>query len=92
MTFRRTAAIALVGWYLMTPPGAIKGSVWTFSSAAPIRHWKVSDPFDTAADCARAQRSHIDAVSPSGSPDLYAYWLSAQCIATSDPRVKGNEP
>jgi hypothetical protein len=88
MRVHHAAALALVGWYLMVPPGAMKGNVWTFSSNAPIRQWKVSDPFDTAADCARALRRHIDAVNPSGSPDLYAYWLSAQCIATDDPRLK----
>ena len=87
---RHAAALALVGWYLMVPPCAMKGKVWTFSSDAPIHQWKVEDPFDRAADCARAQRFHIDAVNPNGSPNFYAYWLSAQCIATDDLRLKGN--
>jgi hypothetical protein len=72
MNPRHAAALALVGWYLMVPPGAMMkgGKVWTFSSDAPIRQWKVREPFDTAADCARSQRFHIDAVNQSGSPDL----------------------
>jgi hypothetical protein len=44
---RHAAAPALVGWYLMLPPG--------FKSAAQLSKWEVQDSFDTAMECTQGR-------------------------------------
>jgi hypothetical protein len=47
MNLRHAAAFALVGWYLMIPPGS--GS--RVDIDAPLNKWSVFRSFDTAAEC-----------------------------------------
>src|SRR5258708_37339865 len=56
MTVRHGAALALVGWYLMTSPyNSIisRGSVAYFlvHEDAPISKWHIEDSFDSAVAC-----------------------------------------
>jgi hypothetical protein len=45
---RHTTALALVGWYLMTPPLDVGGLP---DDHAPISSWRNEQSFDSAQDC-----------------------------------------
>ena len=53
---RHTAALALVGWYLIVPNPLLDGSPDT---NAPLSAWTQSGLFDRAADCEQANRQLI---------------------------------
>jgi hypothetical protein len=44
---RHAVALALIGWYLMTPP--IIGVVVT--AHAPLRQWRIVKSYDSAGEC-----------------------------------------
>jgi hypothetical protein len=85
MKFRR-AALALVGWYLLTPPlhpcdgdppctyfETRPSSVHLdFNLKAPLRRWRKVGTFATQKECEAGRRA---------SP-------SEQCIVSDDPRLK----
>ncbi len=86
MNPRHAAALALVGWYLLIPPHVHwNGHNVAFSSDAPLRQWKVSQPFDEAWKCDETLMQHV---MECGNCPLLSLWLSAKCIATDDPRLK----
>jgi hypothetical protein len=74
------AALALVGWYLMTPlPGRPELSV---------EKWAHIDSFYTAAECREAGYQHQRERAASTDPvrrNLAGTW---ECIASDDPRLK----
>jgi len=87
---RHTAALALVGWYLMVPiPGndPIPDPVVTFSKWVNIRS------FDSAERCEDGRLGVIE--TGIGGPQLGGYpdWevtkvlLLSQCVASDDPRL-----
>jgi hypothetical protein len=83
---RHAAALAFVGRYLMIPPQLHwVGQHVTFSSDAPLVEWKVAQPFDEAWKC---DQTLMQNVVECGTCPLASLWLSAQCIATDDPRLK----
>jgi hypothetical protein len=87
MNFRDAAAIVLVGWYLMLPPHlGWKGSLPTFSVDAQLGKWKVEGSFDKASECDHELKRRI---MDCGKCPLDSMWLSAQCVSTDDPRLKG---
>ena len=55
MNPRHAAALALVGWYLISPPvfENKKTGDEKILREAPLAHWDVRDSFDTAAECRR---------------------------------------
>jgi hypothetical protein len=58
MKLRHAAALALVGWYLMTPPvTTVKGSdrYYRVLARAAICDWESSQRFDSRADCESAR-------------------------------------
>jgi len=90
MKARHAVSLALVGWYLLMPP--IRG--WQAAGGRgepPLSIWAQDGEFDTAAACERAlqQSLHTD---PDGRPVKRPTieMLSQKCIATDDPRLKGN--
>ncbi len=50
----------------------------------PISKWHEMSPFETLLDCEKAQHELL-VRSRAGSPQA-----GAQCVATDDPRLKGN--
>jgi hypothetical protein len=56
MNLRHAAALALLGWYLITPPVGPDGVV---DLNAPISKWDQKDNFDAAADCDTAVAQRI---------------------------------
>jgi hypothetical protein len=118
MNPRHAAALALVGWYLIRPPGPDNGEP---DFEAPLSRWTYSGSFDSANECERERDSRIDSGERNtheikGTVDalarqqgvvsedrlkslreefgkaqtLWVQYSASQCIATDDPRLKGN--
>jgi hypothetical protein len=111
-----TAALALVGWYLMMPP-ATRGwfsATTTHNDSAPLSQWTTLRSFDTSLECQtylgrddstwqdaetrRFNRFLSERKQSSGKVTPWDQILAerrgemdhARCIATDDPRLKGN--
>ena len=83
MNLRHTAALALVGWYLMVPPIS-RGSA---DFKAPMREWtKVEADSDTEAACGKALRDHTYLVKFGLQIEQIRY---AQCVYEHNPRLMG---
>ena len=94
MKFRHAVALALVGWYLMTPP-RISNWPLSYDTDAPISRWMTLGSFDTAEQCdARktsmeyllVQKDHPE--KGEGQQSVEAFMISAKCVSTDDPRLK----
>jgi hypothetical protein len=92
---RHAAALALVGWYLMYPIQQHQ-----VLPKAPLRNWQREGSFDTEATCKQAMERNIRELQtiprarsfigvPGGDPYLKAA-KNGECIASDDPRLKGN--
>jgi hypothetical protein len=101
MNLRHAAALALVGWYLMMPP---VNSDNTVDLDAPLSKWIVGASFDAANQCETVRamtttpvqwKADIRAAKKAGRLPLTRAEYdkrveAAQCVATDDPRLKGN--
>jgi len=99
MNPRHAAALALVGWYLMTPP---VGNDLQIYSQAPLTEWRVEEAADSSDRCndaklalfnradAEIKQQKHETLDPSLNLPLAAMKvaLAAQCIASDDPRLK----
>jgi hypothetical protein len=94
--YSRTAALALLGWYLMVPP------LNTYlNNPKSFRGWNTQGSYDTARECESAaaqwqqQMRHYrgcDTTSELASQRKncvpFELWLEAyQCVETTDPRL-----
>jgi len=98
MKLRHAAALPLVGWYLMTPPMDAQHNV---RSDLPLGQWAITLSFDSAKEC-EAERSREfdhslkDLTDPANMStdqlirDGWKVELQRKCVATDDPRLKGN--
>jgi hypothetical protein len=92
---RHAATLALVGWYLMVPP---RQTAMIFDTDAPLSKWSVYAGFDNAVTCDKVQASEEHDWKQKSKADpsneiyrsLMKQLLGSQCIATDDPRLKGN--
>jgi hypothetical protein len=103
MNPRHATALALLGWYLMTPPlraGKPMGAD-AIGPEAPLRLCQNMGSFDGAADCYQYMQfvteRHDAGKSADGgnlSADLKAEFQAedshAVCVATDDPNLKDN--
>jgi hypothetical protein len=89
MNLRHAAALALVGWYLMVPPGKSNSGVepdlqW------PLAQWSSLQSFDAAADCERAKKElQLKYMSLSSAHRVTVFEM-ATCVEADDPRLKPN--
>jgi hypothetical protein len=74
---RYATALALVGWYLMTPP-ALPYDPDKVDESAPLSQWDVQTKLDSKSQC-EAERTRL-----TGTP----LGRVAKCIASDDPRLK----
>jgi hypothetical protein len=88
MNLRHATALAFLGWYLMVPHNGPN---------EPISEWYHAGSFDTAERCtALLQWEKTDDYSKQaqGTPiekqEYQNALKDAQCVATDDPRLKGN--
>jgi hypothetical protein len=99
----RATAVALVGWYLMTPPVAsCRGGTFAHPcGATAISKWTIERRFDEAAKCETAKaawhesgmrystrRDHAGPQRLSPEEADFARWLLAECVPNDDPRLK----
>jgi hypothetical protein len=99
---RHAAALALVGWYLMVPPtfenqyGAIQAD-----DSTPVSKWGQQAVYDSAGACNEGKSDYfkqsvlasklVDKTNgPKAGAAIAVAALNAQCIASDDPRLKGN--
>ena len=93
MKLRHVAALALVGWYLMLPPMVGNHT----DTSAPLSSWRMTGSYDAAIDCRKELEDSIrDSYKALKDPHLpftrsaSLQFLDAACVATDDPRLKGN--
>jgi hypothetical protein len=84
---RQAAVIALVGWYLMQP--LIRNGK---AVDLTISQWAHVDSFDTASECRDGayQAAQSAEMRQRKQSNEYLSALSFECIASDDPRLKGN--
>jgi hypothetical protein len=90
MKFRRTAALALVGWYLMVAPQeSFKGHG---CHEEPLGKWKHQATFDTKFECKRAIAKGCGTINQNGEPlGPVGPLCYAQCISSDDPHLKATK-
>lgn len=91
MTLRLASVLMFVGWYLMIAPLSHS----ELDEDAPLSKWKLLDNFNSASECKRAYDADFDYRKlKQRSPTAPEIWLLAvagvHCIASDDPRLKGN--
>lgn len=90
MARRHAAALALLGWYLMTPPLRSPGG--ELEPEAPLSKWRSPHAFDTAKACENAKESFVKSAKREKERDPAAAFsgaiLLSQCIASDDPRLR----
>jgi len=84
MKLHHTAALALLGWYLMMPY-AKPGKILDDTSLA---RWSHVSSFDTAAVCDTAGRNAIERAKKDPDATWLEIALKFECIASDDPRLK----
>jgi hypothetical protein len=89
MNLRRTAALVLVGWYLMVPP-AKSSKTLEADFNAPLGQWSILRSFDAADACEKAKADFQKKSPEPPAGGKVTISLLATCIATDDPRLKGN--
>ncbi len=95
MNLRHAAALALAGWYLMIPP--FSREPLSFKNL-PVSKWSIYRRYNTPDEC-RLARLNISAGLLQDPPadfkqrfgdNFKSIFARAKCIATDDPRLKGN--
>lgn len=94
MKLRHAAALAVVSWYLMTPPRSQ-------GSTPPLKWWNVRGTFNTEAECKDGMKSSpVDPENPyakdsmllkalrEGKLDPGAWPFLAKCVSSDDPQLK----
>ena len=88
MTARHTAALALVGWYLLTPRLGPDGKLQT---DAPYARWYYNGSYDTAAQCEDERDTLATTTKVQGTVEerrkFHKAFAESQCISTDDPRL-----
>ena len=101
MSFRHAAALALVGWYLMSPPVMrIPRMGLRVNPTASMGYWKIRGTYQSLFDCEDAKRAMLTLAEgdPANMPDAFAdlsplimraVTQSSVCISSDDPRLIG---
>src|SRR5208282_3763695 len=91
MNLRHHVTVALVGWYLMMPPGSVE-----IAKKAPLSKWEIFGSYDTSAACsadvtklwlqAGGKFTAAQMANPKTQDELLgARYMAGACIATDDP-------
>ena len=93
---RHTAALALVGWYLLVP--LLVNAPYKVDTEAPLRSWKVYQTFDTRDECdksrlaGQAKYKHTASAQvgsiKKGTRAFALQMTFARCVSSDDPRLK----
>jgi hypothetical protein len=96
MRSRNSAALIVLGWYLMVgPPRIDQGAAVGVDLLAPVSQWVNVHSFETADQCEAYTPTYRNQVATSGHSTAYETAIAAsgpslQCVASDDPRLKGN--
>ena len=101
MTARHAAALALAGWYLMSPPISYPATKGLSDKDAPLSTWYLQRSFDSAEECERARRKADDEASRKihglaeshsiierQQAQILALDKLDRCVETDDPRLE----
>jgi hypothetical protein len=58
---RHAAALALVGWCLLTPPVVSGGGTIYADRSVPLSKWEIQSAYNTKQDCEKVKAETIDA-------------------------------
>ncbi len=93
---RHTAALALVGWYLLIPP--LVNAPYKVDTEAPLTSWKVSQTFDTREECDKSLLAAHAKYKPTATAPIgtikkgtraFALQMTfTRCVSSDDPRLK----
>ena len=84
MKSRHAAALALVGWYLITPP--FVGNNRMLKPNAPLSQWDVLYILESYSECQETRREFATEDDP--GMVLNAEKISYLCVAADDPRLE----
>ena len=87
---RPAAALALVGWYLVTPPSLPNGRL---DESAPIGSWDRQESYASSDECKNGRTRLLNLGPASGTTpqelaEMRQAVLKSLCIATDNPRLK----
>jgi hypothetical protein len=83
---RHTAALALVGWYLMIPP--MRGQ--EILDHSPLSKWQVGEEDDSKVECENTIEDYTKNAEQVTDPGTVAEYTRGRCMASDDPRLKDN--
>jgi hypothetical protein len=89
MKTRKAVALALMGWYLMVPPGV--WPTYRLGSSAPISRWDIIQRFDTAAECEGYLQKQKEKTGPlsakfkTAGDMTWPQMMAAHCVFSDDP-------
>ncbi len=91
MKLRHTAALALMGWYLMVPP--FIGSTG-IADQEPISAWQRFGPYKSESDCTKSKSKWQDflkapyADNDTSQEQALMAFQKALCVSENDPRLE----
>jgi hypothetical protein len=86
MKLRHTAAVALVGWFLITPPPQTNGH---YDTSAPLSQWKIEGGAGTRKECEETQAFLSSSALKEKRPSDLEAARDAKCVPMDDPRLLG---
>jgi hypothetical protein len=86
MKLRHAAAVALTGWFLITPPPQANGR---YDTSAHLPNWKIEGGADTREQCRETQALLSARAIKEGRPSDIEEIKDAQCVSMDDPRLEG---
>jgi hypothetical protein len=92
MSFRHAATLIFVGWYLLLPP-RMTSNPRLPDIGAPLSRWMNLGAYHQSDEClaarAKTYKSTEKGLPTASNRFFQAQIASSQCVATSDPRLKG---
>lgn len=86
MKLGHAAAIALAGWFLVTPPSQSDGH---YDTSAPLSKWKIEGGAGTREQCKETRALLSGRAIKEGRPSDIVAIKHAQCVSMDDPRLEG---
>jgi hypothetical protein len=93
--FRHAVALAVLAWYVMTPPWSLDPQL-RIDESAPLRNWSVGEAMDTRNDCETLRQRIIEPHTPPRGGtvvmerQIQKLSKASRCVAGDDPRLYGN--
>ncbi len=86
MKLRHTAALALVGWYLIVPPYA--ANIYSCDQNAPISKWLKFQSFESESACLEYMEMMRSNKGFTRDSPTYYRTIYSKCISSDDPGLK----